>query len=229
MLITLIGVAFFCALGAWQIARAHQKQRLFAAFAGAGGMPAVSLAVARAQGEGAIYPHVRVRGHFVAGRSYVLDDKVRDGHQGVMVYSVLIPQDGGALLVNRGFLPRTRNGALPEIPPAPAGEQVLQGLYAPPPGSGLRIGGNRLPLQKAWPKIAIYLDLDEIAADFGRPLDSRVLLLDPVAGAGFVREWRPQVFPPARHFGYAVTWFTFALVALVIFIGMHWRTDALRQ
>ena len=34
------------------------------------------------------------------------------------------------------------------------------------------MGGNALPRQKAWPKESIYIDVGEIAADAGRPLDA---------------------------------------------------------
>jgi cytochrome oxidase assembly protein ShyY1 len=50
-----------------------------------------------------------------------------------------------------------------------------------------------------------------------------MLLLDADAASGFVREWTPNVMPPARHRAYAFQWFAFALAALVIFIGKHWR------
>jgi cytochrome oxidase assembly protein ShyY1 len=69
----------------------------------------------------------------------------------------------------------------------------------------------------------LYLDPAEIAEDAGQAIDERVLLLDPAADSGFVRDWKPQGFPPARHYGYALTWFTFLPVALAIFAGLHWR------
>ncbi|MGA8276636.1 MAG: SURF1 family protein [Rhodanobacteraceae bacterium] len=226
LLLTLTGVAFFSVLGTWQIDRAHEKERLFASFAGAEEKPVVPLDQVDETAGKSVYPHVRVSGHYDRLHTYVLDDRVRNGHLGAMIYSVFEPAVGHpALLVNRGFLPRTRSGAMPQTPPAPTGEQILSGLYAPPPGSGLRIGGNPLPRQKTWPKIILYLDTAEIAADLGEPIDSGVLLLDDTPGNQLVRDWRPQVFPPSRHYGYAFTWFTFALIAVAIFVGMHWRTD----
>jgi len=38
-----------------------------------------------------------------------------------------------------------------------------------------------------------------------------------------VRAWTPNVMPPPRHRAYAVQWFAFAIVALAIFVGQHWR------
>jgi cytochrome oxidase assembly protein ShyY1 len=155
----------------------------------------------------------------------VLDNQVRGGRAGVMLFDLFEPSDGSApLLVNRGYLARDANGHIPPMPAPPAGAQTLTALYTPPPGSGLRMGGNPLPGQHGWPKTSIYIDLDEIAADAGRHVDARVLLLMPEAGSGFVREWTPEVFPPERHLGYAYTWLTFALVAVATFVILHWRT-----
>lgn len=157
-------------------------------------------------------------------RGYILDDQIRDAQQGVMVYAVMLPEDGStALLVNRGFLARAPGSALPALPPLDSELREWRGLYAPPPGIGLRLGGNALLQQDTWPKLTIYIDLAEIAADFGKPLDRRVLLLDADPASGFVREWTPQILPPERHEGYAFQWFSFALAAIIIFIVLHWR------
>ena len=64
-----------------------------------------------------------------------------------------------------------------------------------------------------------------IAHGAGRSIDAKILLLAPDAASGFVREWRPDVFPPERHRGYAFTWFTLAAVVVIVFVGMHWRKD----
>jgi cytochrome oxidase assembly protein ShyY1 len=224
ILLAAVGLAFFLGLGSWQIDRAHQKERLFAAFAGAKDAPAMSLADARRTPAAASrYPRVEVTGHYDATHGYLLDNRFHAGRIGVLAFAVFEPTDGSTpLLVARGWLGRDRDGQMPRVPPIPQGEQHLRGLYAPPPGSGLRLG-NALPDQSAWPKVVLYVDPAEIGADIGRTLDDRVLLLDAEAPSAFVRDWRPQVFPPARHYGYAFTWFAFALLTVGLFVGLHWR------
>ncbi len=225
--LTVFGVAVFGLLGAWQLDRAAQKERLFAAFAGAAAQTPTTLEAARRAVDPVPYPLVRVRGTFDAAHTYELVDQTHEGEVGSVAYAIFEPADGSTpLLVNRGFVaPKTR-GAEPEVPALPQGEQEIDALYAPPPGSGLHLGGNALPRQKTWPKQSIYLDVGEIARDLGRGLDAKVLLLAPEPGSGFVREWRPNVFPPERHRAYAFTWFTLAAVVAGVFVGMHWRKDA---
>jgi surfeit locus 1 family protein len=226
--LTLAGIALFMWLGLWQVRRAHEKADLFAAFAGVAQQAPVALAQARRMVKPSRYPLVSVVGHYDPQHAYVLDNQVRDGHPGVMLFDVFEPSDGGVpLLANRGFLARDVRGARPRVPAPPAGEQTLIALYAPPPGSGLRLGGNALVQQQTWPKTSIYLDVDEVAADLGRRLDPNVLLLMPghedAAGSAFVREWKPEVFPPERHLAYAFTWFLFAVVCAATFVILHWR------
>jgi surfeit locus 1 family protein len=124
------------------------------------------------------------------------------------------------LLVDLGFLPK-ESGANPRLPPLPAGETTVHGLYVPPPGVGIRMGGDRLPLQKGAEKTVVYMDLKEIGADLGRSLYPRVLLLDADPASIYARDWTPGFMPPARHRAYAFQWFTFAFAALVIFVLLH--------
>jgi len=223
-LLTLAGLAFFIVLGTWQVRRGHEKQQLFAAFDRVAGQPAMPLDQARRVVRDGSYEHVRVSGRFDPAHSWLLDNQMRGGRVGVMVFAPFEPLDGSTpLLVNRGFLARDPRGAPLAVPPPSPGQQTLDALYAPAPGTGLRLGGNALPGQQGWPKTTIYLDIGEIAADLGRSLDPRVLLLTPAAGSPFVREWRPPLFPPERHFGYAFTWYSFAALTLVLFAILHRR------
>lgn len=226
VMLTLAGVVLFAGLGAWQVRRAHEKEALFAAFDAASASAPVTLERARGQASAVSYPLVEITGTYDADHAYVLDDQVRNGKAGIMLFGVFSLSAGGAsLLVNRGFLARDARGAMPAIPAPPAGVRTLRALYAPPPGAGLRMGGNALLRQTGWPKTVIYLDLAEVSADLGRALDRRVLLETDAddGAAGFVREWRPEVFPPARHYAYAFTWFAFCAVVVATFIGLHWR------
>lgn len=230
IVLTCAGIALFARLGIWQLDRAAQAQQLEATFAAAMHAPAARTDRLDAAWSPDAWPHLRVTGHFVAERSYLRDEQVRHGTLGVEAYAVFAPDPGQAsdpaavLLVDRGWIaasamPRVTQ-ALPSL--APGGVE-LSGVYAPFPGSGLRAGGNALPAQSAWPKLTLAIDPLEIAADLGKPLLPRVLLLDADAASGFERVWAPSVMPPERHRGYALQWFAFALAAAVIFVLLHFR------
>lgn len=224
-LLLALGLAAFTSLGAWQWSRAAQKQALLAAFADAERAAPRPFDVVAAESAPAVHPRVSVRGRFIADRSYLLDGQMREGRAGVMALAVFEPEGSQLrLLVNRGWRAWSHTDAAPpSLPPLPSGVLELRGLYAPPPGGGLRVGGNALATQTSWPKLTLYLDLHEIADDLGGGVYPRLLLLDADTASGFVREWTPALMPPERHRGYAVQWWSFALVSLVIFIALHWR------
>ncbi|MGH8214005.1 MAG: SURF1 family protein [Rhodanobacteraceae bacterium] len=225
VLLTLCGVAIFVVLGMWQLRRAQEKEVLLARFAHAASAPVQSFAAVEHASSADVYPHVRVRGSFAAHRVYLLDNRMRAGQLGVDVFMPFVPDNRDrVLLVDMGFLPRQGpREALPDLPPVAQREVALSGLYAPPPAPGLKVGGNPLNHESSWPKMLTWIDMNAIAADLHGQVYPRVLLLDPDPASPYVRQWTPDVMPPARHRAYAFQWFTFAFAALVIFLVMHRR------
>ncbi len=223
--LTVGGVVLFVRLGEWQLDRAHGAQELLDAFGAAQHAAFEDFAAVAAEPPAARFPHVRVSGRFIAARGYLRDEQVRDGKVGVEAIDAFATDGGAALLlVDRGWIAWTRSAdARPAPPPLPEGEVSLEGVYAPFPGSGMRVGGNALAAQEAWPKLTLALDPAEISGDLGRPVLPRLLLLDPDAASGFARTWTPAVMPPARHQAYAFQWFAFALAALILFVARHWK------
>lgn len=221
--LTLAGVALFVRLGIWQLDRAREAERLLVAFDAAPKAELEDFAAVRAAPPVGRFPHVRVRGRFLAERGYLRDEQVRDGRLGVEAYAAFVPDGGGkVLLVDRGWVAWSHEpGTQPALPPLPRDEVVLTGVYAPFPGSGVRVGGNALARQTAWPKLTLAIDARDIAADLDRPLLARVLLLDAEAASGFERRWTPNALSPQRHRGYALQWFAFAAAALAIFVVRH--------
>jgi surfeit locus 1 family protein len=227
--LTVLGVIAFVRLGVWQLDRAIQKEQLMAAFNAAPQALPTDFASVRDTTNDArdmqYYPHVRIVGRYLAERGYLLDEQMHKGRLGVHAIGVFVGNgESRLLLVDRGWIAWNHApDTTPALPPLPGAEVALTGIYAAYPGGGLRVGGNALPVQTAWPKLTLYLDPAPIAADLGRLLLPRMLLLDPAPDSGFVREWTPNVTPPARHRAYAFQWFAFAVAALVIFVALHWR------
>ncbi|HVX03791.1 MAG TPA: SURF1 family protein [Rhodanobacteraceae bacterium] len=232
VLLTVCGVAVFCALGVWQLRRAAYKETVLARFHDAARAPLVNLAGARAAGAPDAYPHVKVSGALEGNHVYLLDDQMRAGRLGVMVFVPFRPVDSArVLLVNLGFLAKMGpdTTTLPDIPPIPDRAVTLTGIYAPPPLPGLKLGGNPLPREKAWPKVVTFIDLRAIASDLGAAVYPHVLLTDPDPHSAYIRSWTANVMPPARHRAYALQWFCFAIAAVVMFFVLHRmkRDDAL--
>jgi len=224
-MLLVFGITAFVALGLWQLDRAQQKEQLLAAYAAGANGPAIEFARVRDTLDAQHYPHVRVRGHFLTDRGYLRDEQLHEGKLGVHAIAVFaVSGEDRLLLVDRGWIAWDHApSTLPTVPALADGEVELTGIYAPFPSSGLRVGGDALKRQNAWPKLTLRIDPAEISADLGKPLLPRMLLQDADANSGFLREWTPNVMPPVRHRAYALQWFTFALVALAVFVAVHWR------
>lgn len=224
VLLTLCGVALFIALGIWQLHRARYHEAVLARFANAARAQVEPFAEVENAAPADVYPHVRVRGSFMAHRVYLLDNRMSPlGQLGVDVFVPFTPDNRDrVLLVDLGFLPRQGpQELLPELPPIPEKEITLSGLYAPPPAAGLRLGGNPLMHETSWPKLLTWIYMQAISNDLHRDLYPRVLLLDADPASPYVRQWTLGVIAPARNRAYAFQWFTFALAAVIIFFVMH--------
>lgn len=223
-ILLLLGLAAFLGLARWQWGRAQEKERLLASYAAAATAPLRQYATLPAALSAEEYPRIAAAGTYVDGRGYWLDQQIHAGRVGRRALAVFKPRgDERLLLVDLGWVAAPVGAAAPAWPALPAGEVELRGIYAPPPGGGLRIGGDALARQSAWPKLTLFLDMAAVAADLHAAVAPRLLLLDADPASGLVREWTPAVMPPEKHRGYALQWFSFAMAAVVIFIVLHWR------
>jgi cytochrome oxidase assembly protein ShyY1 len=224
VLLTLAGTLLFLRLGVWQLHRADEKEQLLRRYAAAMAAPVRDFAAVAQQPPEDAYPHVQLRGEYLADRLYLLDNPKHDQRGGVEVYAPFrLHGQERLLLVDLGFLPGNGTDQAPPLPVMPSGERELQGVYQPAPGVGFEMGGDALARQARWPKTTVYLDLVQVARDLQQPLFPRVLALDADPAAVYVREHTPDfsAMPPARHRAYAFQWFTFAAVAVVTFFILH--------
>jgi cytochrome oxidase assembly protein ShyY1 len=224
LLLTVAGALLFIRLGVWQLHRADFKEALLRRYAASVSAPLQDFAKVAEAPPADGFPRVRVRGHYLADRLYLLDNPKHDGRGGVEVFAPFaLHGQSQLLLVDLGFLPGNGNGKTPQLPPLPTAEVSLQGLYVPPPPVGFEMGGDALSRQTRWPKNSIFMDPAEIARDLGRPLYPRLLALDADPASIYVRVHTLDFssMPPARHRAYAFQWFTFALAAVVILLVLH--------
>ncbi|NPD16031.1 SURF1 family protein [Xinfangfangia sp. D13-10-4-6] len=131
--------------------------------------------------------------------------------RGYWVMAPFLSNDGQFILINRGFLPETMKDA---VPPVPEGQQNLSGLLrlSQPGGAFLR---SNDPGAGRW----FSRDVKAIGAVLGTPLAPWFLDLGqpgevvpegvyPVPGLTVVRLRN-------SHLGYAITWFSLAVVWVI--------------
>lgn len=222
-LLTIIAVGIFISLGRWQWHRADEKRALAAQFGAARRAPTdldqrSTAALPR-------YSHIRVLGRYDSGHQFLLDNR---SHQGSPGYEVLTPftfGDGRAILVNRGWVPLTRSRQqLPNIAlPERAAPGAVVGLLDNLPVAALSMGHVPPAVTGSWPKLTSFPTAADLSSALGRPLESRQLLLDADQPLGYLRDWRPTGLGPLQHLSYALQWWAFAALAVVLYGALNRR------
>jgi len=221
--VVVAAVAAFVALGRWQWDRGIERRAQWSGFSAPG--PALA-AGSRDLGALPRFQRVTLTGRYDAARQFVLDNRSRAGRPG---YEVLTPfrlEDGRTVLVNRGWLPFSGyRDRLPDVGLESEPTITISGRLDALPVAGLAAGRAAPGAGDDWPKLVSFPTLEELAAALGRKLEPRVVLLDEEAAHGYTRDWRPPGIEPGRHFSYAVQWWSFAALAVVLWMVMSFRQE----
>jgi surfeit locus 1 family protein len=209
-------VALCIAAGTWQTRRAEYKERLAAQLDERGGAPIVDLGPGLVAAEDLAFRRVRVRGEYLADKGLLLDNRI---HNGVVGYEVLTPlrlQGGDAyVLVNRGWTkaPPTRS-ELPKVT-TPSGPQQVEGVATLPPERVFELGSP------ATGPVWQHFLMERYASWSGLSLQPIVLQQTNDANDGLIREWARPDSGVAKHRGYALQWYTFALLTAILYVSLN--------
>ena len=221
MLLTLLGVLFFCRLGMWQLSRATEKELITSRYEAHATLPVVSLL--EVSGHQQIADRrVQVEGYWDNGKLVYLENQMRGPQAGFHVYVAFIPKEGAqAILVNRGWVPVLSDiQRLPSVPLAQSTRITGSLAY---PSDFFTVGE---PDYAQRPLRVARLDMDRLSRSLGVGLYPFVLRLDAGEPDGFVREWAPASrlgMLPEKHRAYAFQWFSLALAVVVVLIAVNVR------
>jgi surfeit locus 1 family protein len=197
--LTAAACAAFIALGDWQSGKAHDKR-----------------AAAAAQSQ-----QISLSGEFVPQHTVLLDNKVRHGRAGYEVVTPLrLASSKEHVLVNRGWIAAPpRRDELPQFR-TPAGEVRLEGVALSHLPRALSLGKSDQG------KVRQNVDTGSFAAQTGLVL--RPLVLQAHAGPddGLLREWPAPDAGAEKHESYSLQWYSFAVLAVVLFVALSLRRVA---
>ena len=218
LLAALITVSGTARLGWWQLDRAAQKNALLNARDEQGRLaPLTAVQLARDTGSAAAQWHRKatVDGSWLIDATVYLDNRPMNGRTGFFVVTPLLLDDGHAVLVQRGWLPRdaadrSRIAAFRSA----AGRGTISGHIAPTTSRLYELGAA------ASGPIRQNLDAGAFALEIHRPLLPLVIVQDE-AGAdatdGLVRQWPLPAADVHKHYGYAFQWFSLSLLAAALY------------
>lgn len=214
----LLGLVIFIRLGLWQWHRAEDKQHLLDVASAASAKPAV-LSSAN-QPSLSAFQAVTAQGHYIQDKIILLDNRFYQHRVG---YEVLVPfrtDDGQMVLVNLGWLAATPNRAILPKVPLLKGKAELAGHIYYPSSKAWTLGQN-INNHGQWPLVIEQIDFQQLQQATDLNLAPFILRLDENQPNALVREWPVVTMTPAKHRGYALQWFCFAFVAVIIFIVLN--------
>lgn len=221
VLLTLIGLCLFVMLGLWQLDRAAYKAAIVNKYKMRLQQPRQIFSAGDDLAD-IEFRQLLVSGEYDLDHSFYLDNQL---HRGAAGYRVLTPfklaGSEDIILVDRGWV---AGGAsrqkLPPARPAKVGNPVV-GVASLPSSDGFRLG--ELSLSGQWPLVIPFIDIEALQAQFSPRLLPLVLRLAPDQPGHYIRAWKPVWADPEKSRAYALQWFSFAAIAVLLFVILNLR------
>lgn len=231
LLLAALAVAALTArLGVWQLDRAAQKSQLQQALDQRSAMaPLTAAELPRRAAEVPALQHRRVvlRGQWLSGASVYLDNRPMNGRAGFYLVTPLRLDDGSAVLVQRGWLPRDmQDRTRVATPPETAASAVVLGRIAPALARLYEFDAA------ASGSIRQNLDIGAYARETGLRLRPLAIVQDAAAANatdGLLRQWPQAAADVHKHYGYAVQWFALCALTLGLYVWFQLIRPRLRS
>jgi surfeit locus 1 family protein len=214
-------VALTLWLGNWQLGRAEEKRERQALFEARMHDNPVRLTGGVASAEPLLYRRVRVAGTWIASSQIFVDNQIREGRAGFTVITPLAIEGGSAaVLVNRGWIERSRAYPRPPELAAPTGRAEVSGMATRPPARFLELSPDTVA-GNVWQNLSIerYGERTGLAV-------LPIVVLQDTAAPGLVPVREKPDAGVAKHQEYALTWFSLAATALVLWVALNLRRRA---
>jgi surfeit locus 1 family protein len=239
-LLLLVVVAVCIRLGLWQLSRHDERQERNRQVAARLTESPLAGAAALADTAGIFYRSVSLDGTWDNGRSIVLPGRSLRGVPGVHLLTPLRLADReGAVLVNRGWVPSPDAATIAPADFDDPGAITVTGLVLPFPGAheslAQRTGGQTGPASE-FRRVWYTVDGAALRAQYPYPLLPVLVQTLPeqdaatAAGRGaYPAALEPPPLDDGPHLGYALQWFSFALIGLVGWVALVLRSRTGRQ
>lgn len=212
----------FLTLGNWQLQRADLKRDIESRFVEQLQQPYQYLILNSELNESFAYRKIKLKGVYQKDQVILLDNQVNEGVAG---YHILTPFfiNGGqkAVLVNRGWVAAGADRKqFPSIKDPRVSEQVL-GIVTIPTTEGYRLG--QVEMGQSWPQRVPYIDLQKIQQGVSFELLPYVIWQAAEMDDYYVRNLKPVWSPPEKSEAYALQWFSFAFIVLILYVVLNFR------
>ena len=210
----LVMLAIVIGLGTWQLHRRVWKTDLLATIAARMNGDAVALPADIANPPDWAFRHVHIAGRFATDKALWLYGRTYDGKAGIHLLVPLIRENGGAILVDRGFVPIEHGSDLDTYRPADGPAEVDGIVRLPEPG-GWFVPGNQ-PDKNIW----YTVDVPAMSRATGQTLAPVYIAAKSDGDTGWPAATGGTEGTGIRneHLNYAIFWYSMAVVLGVIYL-----------
>jgi surfeit locus 1 family protein len=215
-------VALTVSLGQWQSQRAAYKEELARSFELRTAAAVVRIAGGAVVPEELQFRRIRVQGEYDAARTLFVDNRL---HQGSVGYQVLTPfRIAGTdryVLVDRGWTKAApRRDQLPAVA-TPAGTQTVEGIGVLPPQRVFELAPD-----VATGPVRQHVKPGTLAAEWQIALHPVVIQQTDRIDDGLVRDKERPDTGADKHRAYALQWYTFAALTVILYVILGFRRTA---
>jgi surfeit locus 1 family protein len=212
-------VAFACIrLGIWQLQRLDQRRARNAATRERMREAPMQLMALSQDSGGMVFRRVTLTGHYDDARTIIIAGRSLRGVPGV---HVLTPMrvGGAAVLVNRGWMPSADAARIEVDSIREPGPRGLNALITPFPEDF-----GRPPASEEFHRVWFQMDGARLRRQFPYPVLPVIAQILPHAGQPrYPVRLQPPEMDEGPHLGYAIQWFSFAIIAIVGWIAVLLR------
>ncbi|MEL0585990.1 MAG: SURF1 family protein [Candidatus Thiodiazotropha sp. (ex. Lucinoma kazani)] len=221
-IIMVILAPLFCGLGIWQLDRAEQKRTQGASLEMRRKLPALSLNDTLLDADELVFRHIAAEGHYLNDKTILIENRKHLGKTG---YHIVTPfqliTNRQIVLINRGWVAHDQinETILPD-----SGEPVtVHGEITIPQPPAIELDQSKAEAATIprWP----YLTLDHYMAWSGLDILPFIVLQSAEDEGSFVRQWPHPRVSDMMHIGYAIQWFAFALITLLVWLRLSLHTS----
>jgi surfeit locus 1 family protein len=220
--------AFILMIGlcVWQVQRLYWKEGLIAEREARVTAEAIALPPVGVDPASLEFRRVRLEGSFRHDRELYLGARSLNGNPGYHVLTPFALTDGGAVLVDRGWVPVERKTPDRRAEGQVAGQQVVEGIVRLPPGKAWMQPDNE-PGNNMW----FYVDLPAMATAAGTEVRTDLYVdAGPAENPGrYPVGGQTRVEMPNDHLQYALTWGLLAAALAVIYVLYHLKLERERK
>lgn len=211
-------------LGGWQIQRMQWKETLIERLQSRAEQTPQLLPKGPLDEEADEFRAVAITGQFDHDHEFYLVNRSLNGNPGMHILTPLVRSDGGgAVLINRGWVPFDRVEPASRAEGQIAGEVTVTGIIRFPKGQGMFTPDNDVA-KNNW----FFIDLAQMATQSDQQFENFYVMSgerDIPGNYPVGAQWTLDV--RNNHLQYALTWFGLAGALLVIFLAYS-RQEAIK-